>query len=71
MYNLAAIAPFSQLLAVLEDQTLNDLEHLQQITHTSDPKHTFSHLPITTFMLLVMVATADYENPTTKDRVEG
>jgi len=50
-------------------------EHLQQITYTPYPKHTLSlslsPLPITTFVFLVMVAAANYQNPITKNRVEG
>jgi len=54
-------------------------EHLQQITYTPYPKHTLSlslslslsPLPITTFIFLAMVVAADYQDPITKDKVEG
>jgi hypothetical protein len=58
-------------LTDLHDVVKTIYEHLQQITHTSHPKHTLSPSPIITFVFLVMVAVADYQNPTTKDRVEG
>ena len=49
---------------------INIYEHLQQITHTSLPKHT--SLPITTFIFFFGNGfAADYQNPITKNIMEG